>query len=680
MEYNEQQIAAITHTGTPLAIIAGAGTGKTTTLKERVVKTIRDGIPASKICVLTFTNKAAKSIRDKIAASTDRSALLTVSTFHALSLKMLLSLAPKVGKLFDSHILGDYEQDKLWRRAFADAFSESQRAILKINKIGEPGHAAGILSRMVCGKYGFDELVRKIPKAALYDMLLGNGALNMLFNTYEHHKRKNNACDYNDLLLWFDKMMDDEPMFLDMVRRRFTHFFVDEYQDTSILQASILKKMVGGRSDITSVGDPNQSIFSFISAEVNNMLDFSKDFPGAVTVKLSKNYRSAGRILNVTNRILAGAAETVHNPLHSGRGESAGCAEPEFFHYRNSHEEAESIIRRIKGWREEGVPDSEIAVLARKSMVTMFVEQGLLREGIPFVKYGGMAFNKKMSVRIFLALLELSFNRKSWMSWEEIIPLGAYIADKTTQQVVSEMKNDDMWDWTNMPSTGLGNGERAKSFARMWEMLRPFSELKEYEPGDRGQQSERLKVTYEVFCKVYSYFYNNIGSLKKSGRDERYAEMDGGGEDELMDDLRKIREFVGFLEKSDIEDLREAVGQYRLDQSEDIKPKSDRVVISTIHSAKGLEWERVVVMGLEDGILPSRDREYGSAAVKVVEKAYMEEEKRLFYVAATRAKDELCVTSAAVRFKERRPPSIFIENFLRESVRKRERGVGFCAF
>lgn len=660
MEYNEEQLRAMSHEGSPLMIEAGAGTGKTTTIVGRVVRLIERGVPPRKICMLTFTNKAAKSMKSKLALASGSAGEVFVGTIHYAALRMLRSLTPKDDGFGEIHLLGNEEAATLWKRAFGKAFGIEELKLLKNSGLGDSSKVRSLHSRMVCGKMDIRKLCRTVPQASLYDTLLGAGALERVFGAYAKLKSENLCMDFDDILGRFDGMLDDEGV-LKRARGYFTHYCVDEYQDTSIVQASILKKLVGVSPNITVVGDPNQSIFSFISAYVGNMLGFARDFPGAQTVRLSDNYRSTSSVLGMTNLILEGT-ETECTPLKSAVAGGYANIKPKIMAYKSAYKEAADIVSRVKMWMADGVPAGQIAVLSRFSVVPSLVEQEFIKEGIPYVKYGGVPFARRTNVRVFLSLLDLSFNRRDYMAWETVLQLGAFVGEISALKAIDDMKCDVMWDWKNMPGFSLGKGERGKALKKMWELMEPFASLPE--PGGSCETSKHLDTVFNVFCELYSYYYSNIGMLK--GRKELEAEENMQEMDGLKGDIAQIRDFAECLSCVPYEELKATAENFKLDSiSEGLEENSDRVVISTIHSAKGLEWEKVVVMGLENGILPPSDREYGSGEHFVTEKTYTDEEKRLFYVASTRAKEELVITYSLRRMGQPAAPSAFLENLMR---------------
>lgn len=669
MPYNTQQLLAIQHRGTPLMIEAGAGTGKTTTIIGRVVSILEDGVPPKQICMMTFTNKAAKSMQRKIIAKTPRGKQITVGTFHGIALQLLYKASALIGQPADYKVFGTYETEKLWKRAISLTLSEEQYDIIATNKLQKPSIYESLYSRMKSGLMGIEQLYKALPKAKLINMYLGEGVLERIFAEYETQKRTNKGVDFNDILEEFLRILNNKQA-LAYVRRRFSYYFIDEYQDTSKIQAAILHKMLGDNPNITVVGDPNQSIYSFLSANIHNMLDFTAEYPTASVIKLNENYRSTDAILDVTNQILQNK-ETVHNPLHSGRIKQT-LKQPVFHSYTNEREEAAAIVRSVKYWLSKGIPANEIAILSRFSRSTTTVERELLQNAVPFAKYGGVAFQDKFHVRKFIALMELAMDKRNYLAWEEILPLAPYIGEELTTRVITEMQTDALWNWQLLPCTGLGNGKRGQSLRQLWDMLADFQALE----NAAFSAQDFLTLVYQVFEKVYSWYAQNLGKLKHIGDDkqnEEEEESDQGKSNEeiLKEHLEEIKGFVEYLLSSRSGDLKSILGQFRLDSSgmED-KEDQDKVIVSTIHSAKGLEWENVIILGLEDGLLPPIPRNYGKGKYTATENPYTEEEERLFYVAATRAKNELHMTLCNYRMGFPQTPSPFIRKFFEADISK----------
>ena len=673
MAYNEQQILAINHRGSPLMIEAGAGTGKTTTIIGRVVSLLEDGVNPENICMMTFTNKAARSMQSKIIAKTQKGTRITVGTFHGVALQLLYKVSALIGAPTNYKVFGGYETDKLWRRAIASYITPEGYAELSRGKLQKPSIYESFYSRMKSGMYTIDQLYKEQPKATLINKLLGEGTLEGVFAEYEKLKKENYGVDFNDILEKFYEILDNKTALL-YIRRRYTHYFIDEYQDTSRLQAAILHKMLGTNPNITVVGDPNQSIYSFLSANIHNMLDFTKEYPNAKVIQLNANYRSTDAILNVTNKILQNK-EAVYNPLHSGRTEQKAIL-PVFHTYAGEREEATQIVRRIKNWINMGAVPGEIAILARYSRTPYAIERELLQNSIPYVKYGGVAFNDKFHVKKFLALVELAVDKHNYLAWEEILPMAPYIGEELSMRVISDMRRDALWDWNMCPTTCLGNGKRGHSLKQLWDYMQPFSDIET----KTFTAPELLKLANIVFKRVYTYYAKNIGRTKSLEEDaDSSMKLSGNtgktNEEILEEHLKDIDGFVEYLTTSRSGDLKTILGQFRLDSSDiDELAEKDKVVVSTIHSAKGLEWEKVIVIGMEDGLLPPAPRSYGAGKYIAVEKTYMEEEERLFYVATTRAKEELHITTCATRMGIASHSSPFIAKFFTKPIEELTKG------
>lgn len=669
MAYNEQQQLAIAQRGRPLMIEAGAGTGKTTTIIGRVVSFLEEGVEPSSICMMTFTNKAAYSMQQKIIKKSTKGKYITVGTFHGVALQLLYKVYALLGIHATFKVFGTYEVNKLWQRALVSEVSEEEYTLIVENKLHKPAFLDSIYSRMKSGLYTVEEIMKVMPKAQLYDKYCGVGTLQRIFEKYEQKKQEHHGVDFCDILTMFNEILDNKVA-LNYIRNKFTHYFIDEYQDTSKLQAEILHKMLGNNPNVTVVGDPNQSIYSFLSANIHNMLEFTKQYSNAEVIKLNKNYRSTDSILNVTNRILQNK-EAVYNPLHSGR-DMQTLKQPIFHTYYNEKEEGEAVVRLIRHWLSKDVAPSEIAVLSRFSRMTYAIERALLEQNIPYVKYGGLAFNERNHVKKFLAILEVSMDPKNYLAWEEIIPLAPYIGIKLTDQVIAEMKTDVLWNWECMPTTNLGTGKRGKSFRQLWSYFKPFIDLEK----NAFSAQDVLEAALKVFIDIYTYYAQNLGKGVKLGEEDHLTEGDDSQDYQLTNEsilenhITDINFFVKHLQESRASDLKAMLGQFKLDSSIQDKPDEEKVVISTIHSAKGLEWENVVVLGLEDGIMPPQNREFGRGKYKAIERTYVEEEERLFYVAATRAKDELHMTVSSSRMGQQSKPSPFIVKFFDTDIIK----------
>lgn len=678
--YNEAQRECVLHEGSPLLGIAGAGTGKTTMLVGRIAYQMHSGISPESMIMMTFTNKAARNMQERLKKIDPAAERILAGTFHGVALKLLMAYGPAQGLFSGERILGAFAMQKLWEKSFEAVFSEQERSFLRKLRLGGISRLQHWYSRIK---------TNGMSVAALYDKIqeLGNwnafreGTVTDVFANYERLKKENQALDFDDLLLRFRRLLDTDAAA--SIQKHFRHFYVDEFQDTSRLQASILYALVGDSKNLTVVGDPSQSIYSFMSANVGNILEFQEQYPDAHVVKLPLNYRSSQSILNLANKALIGCRETIHNPLEAHSKEGARVL-PHVHKYGSEFAEAKGIMRDLQSAISNGTPLSQIAVLSRQSATTLPLESMLTQEGLAYVKYGGQKFIDKKNIRQFLSFLELGVDPRNKLAWEVILPMCPLIGDEYTKHFLDWMDANPEWKWDTPPAL-FGGGKRNAYFLRFWQILSALAALDASDPADYAKKALGL------FAPLFHLYWEGASSKDKS----RLLSDDALSEDPALPQgifnfdaapvaapmvntlseesilLAEIEDFV-VKQAAQAKDMRSYLNGFSLDDSL-AEDEEDRIVVSTIHSAKGLEWDVVFVVGIEEGTLPPKPRRYGEKKgigedypeINLVSEApYIEEEKRLFYVALTRAAKELHLCFSSRRRGEGLKDSRFIKGYL----------------
>jgi DNA helicase-2/ATP-dependent DNA helicase PcrA len=689
--YNEGQHQAIHHEGSPLLVIAGAGTGKTTMITGRISYLINQGALPEEMIMMTFTNKSAKDMIRRASLVNPAAANVVAGTFHSIALRLLSTFGLSEGFYQSQKVLGDYQMQRMWEKAYQAEFSSEERGTIKKLKLGGISKLKSWYSKTKTGFMDIASILDENQDARNWEAFK-QGCLYRVFKAYDRIKYDFNAYDYDDILAQFHLMLDI-PSIKAALKASFTHFFVDEYQDTSLLQADILHKLVDGSPNVTVVGDPNQSIYSFLSASVRNILDFQDNFPHTTVVKLNANYRSSQIILDVANTILVNASEAVYNPLVSGL-ESEGV-KPHIHKYGSDRTEAMGVLRDIKAALAAGTPITEIAVLTRMSNTTFTLESELSRAGIKYVKYGGLKLTAKRNIRQFLALVELALDKYNWLAWEALLPMCPLIGAKLTDEIVSNLSFSENWEWDKPPPLSIGSGKRWKAVSKFWDILQPLQNLKAANPHDF------LEQVFLVFKPLYHMYWRNASDKERENAmsedtvDAEYFSDAKEEEEEELDlfnmaykteekrernsyadlKLKEVQDYVVEMSLTRNEDLRQFLNQFSLDDSLETTTQEETMVVSTIHSAKGLEWDVVFIVGLEEGTLPPGPRRYGTKSSSelieaypdiqaVTEVPYIEEEKRLFYVAATRAAKQLHLNYASMRRGEGMKDGRFIKHLL----------------
>ncbi|MBQ8202371.1 MAG: DNA helicase PcrA [Clostridia bacterium] len=603
----QQRLAAETLEG-PVLILAGAGSGKTRALTCRVANLLDHGVPAYNILALTFTNKAAKEMKERIANLVGDSAEdAWISTFHSTCARILRRDIEKLG----------------YTRSFVIYDDDDQQAVLK-----------EILKRLnIDDKFlPVRELKSKISDAK--NRLMGpdewfqqserdyrSQMIHNVFLEYETRLKANNALDFDDLLVKTLELLADHPPVLESYRRRFRYVMVDEYQDTNYAQYMMIKLITDESRNLCVVGDDDQSIYGWRGADIRNILDFEKDYPDAKVIKLEQNYRSTANILDAANQVIAHNAGRKEKALWTESGEG----EPiRLFAAGDEREEAAWIADRIRQMNRHGEGYGNMAVLYRTNAQSRVVEEMLMRSGIPYKVFGGQKFYDRKEVRDVVAYLRVIVNPADDVSLRRIInvPKRA-IGESTVQELMNHAHENDMPLYSALSDIPESLSSRPRKCVTDFFMLMTMLMA--------------MKDTMPV-----NDFVNML--VEKTGLMEQYKKEDT---DEARSRVENIQEFLGAVdeyckatENPTLEDYLENVSLVTdLDQAED--EGRGYVTLMTLHSAKGLEFPNVFMTGLEEGIFPS--------SRSLMDDTRMEEERRLCYVGITRAQKRLFISRAKQR-------------------------------
>ena len=610
---NAEQRAAAQHGLEPLLIIAGAGTGKTTTLAHRVASLIGRGIDPGRILLLTFTRRSAAEMLRRVdsllvqqqktrrsQASPMKSASRDVwgGTFHAVATRLLRQHGKLIGLEPEFTILDRSDAEDLlnFLRSDLELSKTEKRFPLK-------GTCLDIYSRVVNTQFPL-ELVLKETFPWVTDQLDG---LKKLFSAYSERKEEQQTLDYDDLLLFWHCLMT-EPACGDIVRKKFDCVMVDEYQDTNRLQAEIIKGLCPEGRGLTVVGDDAQSIYSFRAANVRNILDFPQQFPGTTVLPLEQNYRSSQPILDATNRVIALAEEGHRKTLWSNRRQGN---KPYLVTCLDEIEQTNYVIEQILALRETGVELKQQAVLFRAAHHSLALELELSRRNILFHKYGGLKFVEAAHVKDLLAFLRLAENPRDTVSALRVLLLLPGIGAKKATQLVDQLAlhQGDFAAWSDFKPPA--------ATALHWPLFMALLKILS------GQLRKPLELSMELHH--IRTFYAPLLELKYDDAHVRNR------------DLEQIEQIASRFDSRTqfLNDMTLDPPSSTQDFSADPLLDEDYLTLSTIHSAKGLEWESVFVLHAADGNIPSDMATESAASI--------EEERRLFYVALTRAKSHLHV-------------------------------------
>jgi DNA helicase-2/ATP-dependent DNA helicase PcrA len=607
---NDAQRDAVLHAGPgrlpgPLLVVAGAGSGKTSTLACRVAHLVAQGADPQRILLMTFSRRAAAEMERRAgrmllrlagqASGVAPPALPWSGTFHGIGARLLREYAPRVGlpETFTIHDRSDSE-DLLALVRHARGLAESERRF--------PGKSTciALYSRVVNGVAPLAEvLAEAFPWCAPFE-----AELRGLFDAYVQEKQSQHVLDYDDLLLYWAHMMSEPTLAAD-IGARFDHVLVDEYQDTNALQARILLGLKPSGEGVTVVGDDAQAIYSFRAATVRNILDFPAQFdPPARIVTLDRNYRSTPQILDASNAVIALSAERFGKNLWSERG---GGARPRLISVRDDADQARCVAESVLAHAEGGVALRSQAVLFRSASHSAALEIELTRRGIPFVKYGGLRFLEGAHVKDVLAALRWAENPRSRIAGFRVARLTPGVGGRLATRLLDAMAQ------SADPAAALQAFDMPATAEEAWQpFLALYAELRRAPewPAD----VERVVRWYEPhLARAYDDAYVRRGDLAQ---------------------LQQIASTYPSRERFLTELTLDPPGATS-DESAEGGRNDDYLILSTIHSAKGQEWKAVQVLNVVDGCIPS-DLATGS-------QAEIEEERRLLYVAMTRAKDDLAL-------------------------------------
>lgn len=599
-ELNPQQRKAVTHDSGPLLVVAGAGSGKTKTLAYRVAYLIKQGVPPGKILLLTFTRRAADEMLKRAAAAigTGISSINEVwgGTFHAVANRLLRIYAEPAGLSPDFTIIDQSDAQDLMNVLRHEKGLHQQKS-----RFPRKSTCLAIYSRRVNGDENLEQILKKyFPWCIRWKDELAD-----LFKAYVARKRTQQILDYDDLLLYWSYILKD-PKVAESVEGRFAHILVDEYQDTNLVQSSILRGMRRENRNIMAVGDDAQSIYSFRAATVRNMLDFPQQFPGATTVTLDQNYRSKEPILATTNLLIAQSSERYSKDLWSTR---KGGQLPEIVTCKDEHHQDEMVISRILEHYEQGISLRKQAVLFRTGSHSASLELELTRRTIPYVKYGGLKFLEAAHIKDMVSLLRILENPQDQMAWFRIFQLLEGVGPATAARAFEFLATQDF------QPTAIGRFESPPAARKDFEALGTlFSDLSEMKDSPPAVEIDRITRFYLPLLKTN---YENP--------DVRSADIEHLGS--LAGGYRSRKRFLSELILDPPQSTGDLAGPPMLEE--------DWLTLSTIHSAKGCEWDVVFVIHAADGCIPS-DMATGSDEE-------IQEELRLTYVAMTRARDFLYV-------------------------------------
>lgn len=614
---NKQQQLAVEAVDGPILVIAGAGSGKTRVLTARICHLIEIGVSPYNILAITFTNKAANEMKERIEKQLGYSDVWT-STFHSMCARILRTDIDKIGYSKDFTIYTDLESERVVKR------------ILQDYPQADPKNKGDYLWHISRAK------TLAMSPEDYYDAIKDddNDAYNIteVYKRYEAELKKCNCLDFDDLLLKTVLLFRECHEVLEKYQNRFKYINVDEFQDTNKLQYDIVKMLSKKYGNLFVVGDEDQSIYSWRGAEIRNILDFPKDFPGTKVFKLEQNYRSTTSILKAANNVIKNNANRNEKTLWSDIEADDSI---EYYEAYSDRDEASHVARAISTLHRHGEPYKEMAVLVRANSVTRGFEEEFNLHGIPYKVFGGFRFYERKEIKDTLAYVRIAINPSDNDSVLRVVNYPKRgIGNTAVSELQNVAKDTNMTLFQVLLNPGLLSGTTAKKLA-------PFTEI----------AMDLVKMQKQMKAVEFVQY-----AIRRSGLETALA---ASGDPEDANRLENIEELVGAVqqyeqdnENSSISDFMQSVA---LVSDTDEMNSDDYVTIATVHAVKGLEFDDVFVVALEEGIFPTQ---------RSITAGDIEEERRLMYVAITRARKRLFILNARQRYRfgktENMPQSRFV--------------------
>ena len=632
---NDKQKEAVLTTEGPLLILAGAGSGKTRVITNRIAYLIREkGVSPRNILAITFTNKAASEMRERVEASVGIDAGgAWISTFHSACVKIL--------RMY-SHLIG-YDNN------FTIYDADDQKTVIKniCKKLDiDTKHykEKWFLSQISSAK---DELkgTEQFALDAGGDFYLEKVA--RVYEEYQRELKRNNAFDFDDLIVKTVELFRHDPEILERFQERFRYISVDEYQDTNTAQFVFVSLLAAKYHNICVVGDDDQSIYKFRGANIENILQFEKVFPDAKVIRLEQNYRSTQNILNAANAVIKNNRNRKAKSLWTEHEEGELI---KLFHVNNPYEEADRVVDQIKRYMREGYKLNDCACLYRTNAQSRTLEEAFVRANLPYKIVGGVNFYQRKEIKDVLAYLKTIDNARDDVAVRRIINVPKRGIGAVAVNTVQNLADDRGVNFYTALDDGINEGLFGKGGEKLREFRNLIESLKESAgiSNEHGRQMSLKELMEEVLEKTgYRRELELENTVEAQTRLENIDELIN--KLALYEDTAEEPTLSGFLEEVS---LVADIDSWSAD--------SDYVSLITIHSAKGLEFPIVFLCGMEDGLFPM------SAAINSMDEEDLEEERRLAYVAITRAKEKLILTASRMRMVRGETMVSIISRFVRE--------------
>ncbi|PLX49552.1 MAG: ATP-dependent helicase [Desulfobacteraceae bacterium] len=567
-ELNPSQLEAVNFTEGPLLVIAGAGSGKTRTLTYRVARLVEEGVLPGSILLLTFTRKASQEmLRRATQLLDDRCKGVAGGTFHSFAYAILRKYAHKIGFENGFSIIDRADSEDL-----ISMMRKKMTGVSKSGSLPRKQTLANIFSRAVNKDMPVEDIVLNDYPQFMRHL----EAIHEMSKAYQRQKAEHNFMDYDDLLIYLEMLLKKNNDVRDNICKTYQFLMVDEYQDTNKIQAEIIYLLAGTHENVMVVGDDSQSIYAFRGANFENIMRFSEIFPKARTIQLEENYRSVEPILKLTNVIIERATRKYSKVLFT---QKPGGALPLLIKAKSENSQSRFVAEKIQKLHDSGVPLNQIAVLFRASFHSFDLEIELAREGIPFVKVGGFKFVESAHIKDVLGHLKALFNPYDRISWYRILLLLDNIGPKTALNIYETILAEKS-EYTGFVKTKLKAG-RSRGLDKLKHL---FSDMK-----------SRPMTVAQMGEAVVKYY---LPILKKKYDDHPKRTRDL---EHLVNIMERYPNLEPFLTDMALEPPNTSLNDTLLNGD----PADDRLILSTVHSAKGLEWHTVFIIWALDGRFPS---------------------------------------------------------------------------
>ncbi|NLF18717.1 MAG: UvrD-helicase domain-containing protein [Lentisphaerae bacterium] len=634
-QLTEAQRAAVTHMEGPLLVVAGAGSGKTRVVTRRIAHLIQRGVWPNQILAMTFTNKAAREMVERVQSLTGQRPPW-VGTFHSACARFLRR---------DIEVLGDGRTGQ-----FTIYDDDDQLSIIKLcmKEAGvdphelTPSAVRARLSRAKCA--GVD------PDGLEADPDWQSRQVVGLYRDYERRLRELNAVDFDDLLLLTVRLLQEHPARRDVYHSRFRYILVDEYQDTNHLQYLLMRLLTGPEQNVHATGDPDQSIYSWRGAEYRNIMEFQKDFPKATLIRLEQNYRSTQLILNAANELIRFNTERIEKDLFT---ENDSGVPTQVVHTATDRDEADWVAQRVQALRLEGVRLRQMAVFYRTNAQSRPLEERLMSAGVPYQLIGGTRFYHRQEVKDVLAHLQLMVNPRDAVALQRVAGCRSTgVGPKTVEAVVRQSADEGVAVLDLLADPAFPTRFRGRCNAR----------LAAFAAWCRGLRDLPRRPVGDAVAAVVEHSGLLPHLAERQGRDPLALDR----QENIAAMVDRAREFEHEHPDAALEAFLEEVALVADVDSHD--PDSDVLSLMTLHACKGLEFPYVFIVGVEEGYLPHQNViDYGTAPD-------IEEERRLLYVGITRARRAVALLHAEDRFlwdrASTRVPSRFLSELPSDEVER----------